>query len=94
MDLEHPVGDGKGWKERVEGRMDHLCKWECQKRKQYEWGENEEHMERNVRVVEIVVCRYEGCGKVCKSKAELKSMGRECTEWQKRECVLHSVYVE
>ena len=31
--------------------MDHLYKWECQKEKQHEWGENEEYMERNVRVM-------------------------------------------
>ena len=28
-------------------------------------------MERNVRVVERLLCRYEGCGKVCKLKAGL-----------------------
>ena len=34
--VERMVGDRKGWKQRVKGRMDHLYKWECQKEKQYE----------------------------------------------------------
>ena len=29
-------------------------------------------MEMNARVVERLVCTYEGCGKVCKSKALLR----------------------
>ena len=29
---ERLVGDKKGWKEKVEGRIDYLCKWESRKR--------------------------------------------------------------
>ena len=35
-DVERLVRDRKGWRKRMEGRMDHLYRWECQKGKQYE----------------------------------------------------------
>ena len=90
-DVESLVRDRKGWKERVERRMDHLYSWECQTGKQYEWGKSEERMERNSRVKETLVCRYDGCGRM---KAGLtmheKRMHRVAEE---RECVLHAAYV-
>ena len=70
--VERLVADRKRWKKRVEGKMYHLYKRECQKGKQYKWGKNEERMEKIVRVLERLVCTYDGCGKVCKSKARLK----------------------
>ena len=42
-EAESLVGDRKSWKERVEGRMDHLYRWECQKGKQYMWGKVRAH---------------------------------------------------
>ena len=47
---ERLKADQKEWKKRVEGRTDYLSKLECQKGKKYEWGANEERMERREEV--------------------------------------------
>ena len=83
-DVERISSDRKAWKERVLERMNHLYNWECQKGHEYLWGENEEHLVRNERRAIDLVCRYEGCGKVCLSKAGL-------TKHQKR---IHRVHEE
>ena len=70
-DVERVCGDRDGWKECVRERMKHLEKWERQQGHMYEWGANERMCERNERRVIDLVCRYEGCEKVCKSKAGL-----------------------
>ena len=69
--VERVCGDRDGWKECVRERMNHLDKWERQQGHRYEWGANERMCERNERRVIDLVCRYEGCEKVCKSKAGL-----------------------
>ena len=60
--------------------------------------EKEELMERNIRVVERLVCRYEECGKVCKSKAELtmheKRMHRVTEERVRFACSICGMNVE
>ena len=52
-------------------RMNHLYKWECQGGHKYEWRRNERRLDRNKRRVNTFICRYEGCEKVCKSRAGL-----------------------
>ena len=52
--------------------MSHLEKWERQRGHKYDRAEGEVDLERNVCMgVEErgLVCRYEGCLKICKSKA-------------------------
>ena len=97
-DVERLVGDRKGWKKRVEGRMDYLYRRECQKGMKYEWEESEESMERNSKVVERLVCRYDGCGKVCRSKAGLtmheKKMHRVPNERVRFACSICGMNVE
>ena len=64
-DIERLCNDRDGWMKRVQQRMDHVYKWECQKGHTYEWGTNERSMRGGI----DLVCRYEGCGEVCLSKA-------------------------
>ena len=53
-------------------RMEHLDRWERQKGHGYMWEQGEERLVRNVgRGEEELVCRYGGCGKVCRNKAGL-----------------------
>ena len=68
-DVERMIADKEEWNSVVKERMEHLYKWECQKGNKYEWGENEEPMQRDIRGDSGLICRYEGCGRVCKSKA-------------------------
>ena len=70
-DVERLCSDRDGWKECVRERMKHLNKWERQQGHLYDWGANERMCERNERRVIDLVCRYEGCEKVCRSKAGL-----------------------
>ena len=51
--------------------MNHLDKWERQRGHRYEWAPGEIPLDRNVRAPRGLVCEYEGCGRVCKSKAGL-----------------------
>ena len=89
-DVERMASDRKVWKERVNARMSHLYGWECQKGHRYEWGADENRLERNVKRVNVLVCRYEGCGRVCKSRAGLtmheKRMHRAPAERARFEC--------
>ena len=90
-EVEKLSAERKVWKDLVIERMNHLHKWERQKGHEYEWSENEERMTRNVRGRLTMVCRYEGCGKVCKSRAGLtmheKRMHRVAVERVRFECV-------
>ena len=70
-DIERVCSDRDGWKKCVSERMRHLDKWERQQGHRYDWGPNERMIERNDRRVIDLVCKYEGCGKVCKSKGGL-----------------------
>ena len=71
-EVERLTSDRKGWKEKVAERMEHLDRWERQKGHGYRWEQGEERLVRNVMRVEgELVCRYEGCGKVCRNKAGL-----------------------
>ena len=63
-DGQRLTADRTGWKDCVEERMNHLNIWQGEKDKRYEWEASEERRERVVRVVERLVCRYEGCRKV------------------------------
>ena len=66
------TSDRKGWKEKVMERMEHLDRWERQKGHGYRWEQGEERLMRNVvREEGELVCRYEGCGKVCRNKVGL-----------------------
>ena len=70
-EVEQMTSDRDRWKSMVTERMEHLYKWECQGGHKYEWRRNERRMERNKRRMNTLVCRYEGCEKVCKSRAGL-----------------------
>ena len=89
-DVERICSDREGWKKRVKERMDHLDIWERQKGHGYMWGINEDTAERNTSRELDLVCRYEGCGKVCKSKGGLtlhqKRMHRAAPERKRFEC--------
>ena len=67
--IEGLTRDRKEWKQLVRDRMKHLEEWERRGGNKVE----EERGERNVRVVEeeTFICEYEGCRKICKSKAGL-----------------------
>jgi hypothetical protein len=70
--VERLTADRDGWKGIVKARMDHLDVFERQKAHGYEWGVNEVECVRNERRVdESLRCRYEECGRVCKSRAGL-----------------------
>ena len=60
-------------------RMQHLYKWECQNGHEYEWEADEERLDRNMRAVNDLVCKFEGCGRVCRSKAGLTMHQKGCT---------------
>ena len=95
--IERLTADRNKWKSLVAERMSQLDKWERQRGHRYEWKEREERMSRNVRRTNELKCRYEWCGKVCKSRVGLmmheKRMHRvveervwfECSEYG-REC--------
>ena len=71
-DVERLTRDRAVWKKLVGERMSHLEKWERQRGHKYDWADGEVTLERNVGMgVEErgFVCRYEGCLRVCKSKA-------------------------
>ena len=71
-EMELLTSDRKGWKEKAVERMEHLDRWERQKGHGYRWEQGEERLVRNVvRGEGELVCRYEGCGKVCRNKAGL-----------------------
>ena len=70
-DVERVCMDREGWKAWVKIRMIHVDRWERQGGHGYVWDVNEERVDRNDRRVIDLVCRYEGCGKVCKSKGGL-----------------------
>ena len=82
----------------VMDRMNHLYKWECQRGHKYEWRTNERMLDRNKRRVNTLVCRYEGCEKVCKSRAGLtmheKRMHRANEERVRFECSKCGMSVE
>ena len=70
-DVERVCLDRDGWRAWVRARMVHVDKWERQGGHGYVWGVNEERVDRNDRRVIDLVCRYDGCGKVCRSKGGL-----------------------
>ena len=72
-EVERLTSDRKGWKEKMAERMEHLDRWEKQKGHGYRWWEQEEErlVTNEVREEGELVCRYEGCGKVCRNKAGL-----------------------
>ena len=70
-DVERVCGDRDGWRGIVRERMIHLDRWERQLGHRYVWGRGESLLERNQGRVIDLECRYEGCGKVCKSKGGL-----------------------
>ena len=71
-EVERLTSDRKGWKEKMAERMEHLDRWERQKGHGYRWEQGEERLVRNVgRGEGELVCRCEGCGKVCRNKVGL-----------------------
>ena len=68
--------DRKAWKSLITNRMKHLQRYEQQQGHKYEWEENEQPLTRNNRPdptedTEGFRCNYEGCEKICISKAGL-----------------------
>jgi len=70
-DVERLCGNRDEWKKVVKERMNHVDVWERQRGHRYEWQGDKRMIDRNERRVIDFVCRYEGCGKVCRSKAGL-----------------------
>ena len=89
-DVERLCGDRDGWKVCVRERMRHLDRWERQQGHRHVWGVGEGLLERNEGRMIDLECRYEGCGKVCKSKGGLvqhqKRMHRAPPERVRFEC--------
>ena len=67
-DIERIVGDRDGYRELVRERVGHIEKWDRQKGHKYVWEEGEESIGRSISRDLDLVCRWEGCGKVCLSK--------------------------
>ena len=89
--VEQMTSNREGWKKSVKERMDHLYKWESQKGHLYVWSMDEDRLDRNERRrQEGFTCRYEECGKVCRSRAGLvmheKRMHRVHEERVRFEC--------
>ena len=78
--------------------MKNFERWERQQSHRYVWGSNESMIDRNDRRVFELVCRYGGCGKVCKSKWGLvqhqKRIHRASEERLKFECSVCGVACE
>ena len=71
-DVGRLASDRSGWKKLVKERMDHLDVYERQLGHGYVWGDGEERLVRNERRVnEDLRCRYEGCERLCRSRAGL-----------------------
>ena len=72
-DIERRTKDRKEWKRSVRERMERVHVWEKQRGHRYAWSDGEERVQRSECVVVEeaegggFMCRYEGCGKVCKS---------------------------
>ena len=74
VDVARLAADRAEWREIVGRRMRHVEKWERQRG--HSWGGEEgdrvgERNEGGWGEVNPLECRYEGCGKVCKSRAGL-----------------------
>ena len=70
-DIKRIVGDRDAYRELVRERVGHIEKWDRQKGHKYVWEEGEESIGRSVSRDLDLVCRWEGCGKVCLSKGGL-----------------------
>ena len=96
--VERLGSDRDGWKRMVNERMDHLYKWEQQKGHLYEWAEGETPLVRNRTMNEDLVCKYDGCGKRCLSRAGLtmhqKRMHRAQEERVRFSCGMCGVSLE
>ena len=68
-DIERIVGGKDGYRELVRERVGHIERWDRQKGHEYAWEEGEESIGRSAS--RDLVCRWEGCGKVCLSKGRL-----------------------
>ena len=87
IDIDRVAKDRKAWKAMVGKRMEHLERWERQKGHHYELEEGEERVENRccgAAEGNPLQCKYEECGKVCKSRAGLaihmKRMHKESRE--------------
>ena len=66
------ASDRSGWEKLVKERMDHLDVYERQLGHGYMWEDREERLMRNERRVNVDLrCRYEGCERLCRSRAGL-----------------------
>ena len=81
LDVERRTRERDEWKKIVKERMEHLDQWVAQKGHEYEWSQGEERASRSQKQVGGLRCEYEGCGKMCKTRAGLtihqKRMHRE-----------------
>ena len=70
-DVGRLASDRSGWKKLVKERMYHLDVFERQLGHGYVWGDGEKRLVRNERRVnEDLRCRYEGCQRLCRSRAD------------------------
>ena len=71
-DVGRLASDKSRWKKLVRERMDHLDVHERQLAHGYVWGDDEVRLVRNEkRVNDDLRCRYEGCDRLCRSRAGL-----------------------
>ena len=71
-DVGRLASNRSGWKKLMKDRMDHLDVYERQLGHGYVWGNGEERLVRNERRVnEDLRFRYEGCERLCRSRAGL-----------------------
>ena len=70
-DIKRIVGYRDSYRELVKERVGYIEKWDRQKGHEYAWGEGEESIGRSISRELDLVCRWEGCGKVCLCKGGL-----------------------
>ena len=71
-DVERLTGDTEGWRKIAREKADHVERWDRLRGHRVEWGrEGEKAIQMSVVRERDQVCRYEGCGKVCKNKGGL-----------------------
>ena len=71
-DVGRLASERSGWKKLMKERMDHLNAYERQLAHWYVWRDGKERLVRNERRVnEDLRCRYEGCERLCRSRAGL-----------------------
>lgn len=93
LEVDRMASDREVWRAMVGERMRHIESWDRQQGHRYERGEREVRVDnRNSEKAEAdpLQCKYDGCGKVCKSRGGLaihvKRMHKESEEEVRFKC--------